>query len=102
MPIKGPKGAIPTTRGWVSPKGELLKAQKMTQVQIDEWNGTGKPAPVKAAAPVEKVIEVVEPAQEQESEEVTVEVVEENSVADQPVAPSVRRASLAARFGKKK
>lgn len=100
MPIKGPKGAIPTTRGWVSPKGELLKAQKMTQVQIDEWNGTGKPAT--ASKNVEEVIEVVEPAQEQESEEVTVEVVEENSVADQPVAPSVRRASLAARFGKKK
>lgn len=39
MPISGPKGAHPTLQGWVSPKGELLKSQRITQAQIDEWNG---------------------------------------------------------------
>lgn len=40
MPIKGPKGAIPTVKGWTHPKtGELLKSQKITQSQIDEWFG---------------------------------------------------------------
>tara|TARA_Y100001937_G_scaffold125684_1_gene193033 strand:+ start:1694 stop:1984 length:291 start_codon:yes stop_codon:yes gene_type:complete len=38
--INGPKGAVPTNRGWVSPKGELLKAQKLTNEQISEWEGT--------------------------------------------------------------
>ena len=37
--IHGPKGAVPTNRGWVSPKGELLKAQKLTDQQIAEWMG---------------------------------------------------------------
>jgi hypothetical protein len=101
MAIKGPKGAIPTLKGWVSPKGELLKAQKMTQEQIDEWNGKGKPAPVKAAPPVEKVIEVVEPTQDEESDEASVEDIEEDSVVEEP-APVVKRRSLATRFGKKK
>lgn len=40
MAIKGPKGAEPTLRGWVNPKtGELLKSQRITQPQIDEWHG---------------------------------------------------------------
>lgn len=40
MAISGPKGAEPTIRGWVNPKtGELLKSQKITQAQIDEWHG---------------------------------------------------------------
>ena len=40
MKMKGPKGAHPTVRGWVhSRTGELLKSQKITQVQIDEWHG---------------------------------------------------------------
>lgn len=34
------KDAIPTTRGWTHPRtGELLKAQKLSQAQIDEYNG---------------------------------------------------------------
>ena len=33
------KNAIPTVKGWVSPKGELLKAQKLSQADIDEYNG---------------------------------------------------------------
>ena len=45
----GPKGAIPTSRGWINPKtGELLKAQKITQEQLDQYNGVQmitEPAP---------------------------------------------------------
>jgi hypothetical protein len=33
-----PKNAIPTLRGWVHPRtGELLKAQKMTEAQVDAY-----------------------------------------------------------------
>jgi hypothetical protein len=46
----GPKGAIPTTRGWMHPRtGELLKSQRITQEQLDEYNGVqmiAEPAPV--------------------------------------------------------
>lgn len=40
MAIQGPKGAEPTTRGWVHPRtGELLKSQRITPAQISEWHG---------------------------------------------------------------
>jgi len=40
MAIKGPKGAEPTTRGWVhAHTGELLKSQRITPAQISEWHG---------------------------------------------------------------
>jgi hypothetical protein len=40
MAIKGPKGAIPTPKGWVHEKtGELLKAGKIAQHDIDVWHG---------------------------------------------------------------
>jgi len=46
----GPKGAIPTLRGWIDPKtGELLKSQLFTQEQLDAYNGVqmiAEPAPV--------------------------------------------------------
>jgi hypothetical protein len=46
----GPKGAIPTSRGWINPQtGELLKSQRFTQEQLDEYNGVQmlvEPAPV--------------------------------------------------------
>ena len=45
MPIKGPKGAHPTTRGWESAKGELLKSQKISEDQIAEWNNEMNPKP---------------------------------------------------------
>jgi hypothetical protein len=47
MPLRGPKGAKPTLRGWVNPKtGELLKSQRISQADIDEWNGVApQPAP---------------------------------------------------------
>jgi len=34
---KWARDAHPTTNGWVSSTGELLKKQKITQAQIDEW-----------------------------------------------------------------
>lgn len=37
MAISGPKGSTPTHRGWVSAKGELLKAQKIGKAAITEW-----------------------------------------------------------------
>ena len=70
--IKGPKNAIPTLKGWVSPKGELLKVQKITQAQIDEWNGVSAPEPV-----VEETIQL---------EEVMIEEV----VAEEPVVEVVK------------
>lgn len=45
MALKRPKwagGAHPTLQGWVSPTGELLKKQKITQAQIDEWYGVSE------------------------------------------------------------
>lgn len=40
MAIKGPKGAVPTPKGWVHPRtGELLKAGKIAQSDIDAWHG---------------------------------------------------------------
>lgn len=43
------KDAVATAQGFVSPKGEMLKRQRLTQEFIDEWNG--KPAPKKVEAP---------------------------------------------------
>jgi hypothetical protein len=65
----GPKGAIPTTRGWVHPTtGELLKSQRITQEQLDEYNGVqmiAEPAPI------------IEPEPEPEEELILDEVVVE-------------------------
>lgn len=36
---KWAKGAIATTKGWISTKGELLKTQKMTEEEVDYFNG---------------------------------------------------------------
>lgn len=82
--INGPKNSVPTLRGWVAPNGELLKAQKISQEEIDEWNGTSveSPAPVVETAEV-----VVEPQEEESVEEGTesneddVEEVETSSVS---------------------
>ena len=38
MSIRGPKGSIPTQRGWIDPQsGELLKVQKISTEQIVDW-----------------------------------------------------------------
>lgn len=34
-----PKGARPTTIGWISSKGEVLKRQKISAIDIAEWHG---------------------------------------------------------------
>jgi hypothetical protein len=38
--VTGPKGSMPTPTGWVCPKtGHLLKSQRITQEQLDAYNG---------------------------------------------------------------
>lgn len=65
--IKGPKNAIPTTKGWRhETSGELLKAAKLSQAMIDEWYGVTvepaapepEPEPAPEPEPVEEVVEV--------------------------------------------
>ena len=50
------KNAIAKQGGFYSVKGEKLKSAKLTQAEIDEWNGV-KPAAAAAVAKVEKVVE---------------------------------------------
>lgn len=57
MALRGPKNAVPTLRGWVSPKGELLKSQRITQAQIDEWHGMSMAEEKPKAKPVEPTVE---------------------------------------------
>ena len=55
MAIKPPawaKGAHPTTNGWMKGR-ELLVARKISQAEIDEWNGI---APAPKAAPTAPVV----------------------------------------------
>jgi hypothetical protein len=50
MALRGPKNAHPTLLGWVHPKsGELLKAAKLSPMQIAEWWAAQEP--VHAPAP---------------------------------------------------
>lgn len=49
--ITGPKGAKPTTRGWVSSKGELLKSQRISPAQIAEWEAARAPKPAAVHQP---------------------------------------------------
>ena len=48
-----------TTRGYEI-DGELLKAARLSQEQIDEWNGTSAPAPVEMITEADPVVEEVE------------------------------------------
>lgn len=55
------KNAHPSPRGWIHPRtGELLKAQKMSQEQINEWwQAQGSPLhhiPEPAPAPVPQTL----------------------------------------------
>jgi hypothetical protein len=84
--IKGPKNAIPTPRGWVSPKGELLKSQRITQEQIDEWNGVVAPEPKPV---VEETVEL---------EEI---MVEEPEVVEEPVEDAPKKSKRRWGFLKK-
>lgn len=62
MAIRGPKGAVPSQRGWIHPRtGELLKAQKISADQICEWYG-------EPAVPAEPVVQSLHEAPHQEKE----------------------------------
>ena len=56
----GPKGSVLTLRGWIDPRtGELLKAQRVTQEQLDAYNGVQmivEPAPVVEPEPEMELI----------------------------------------------
>lgn len=60
------KDAIATPRGFVSKSGELLKARRMTQAMIDEFNGTktAKAAPAPQVEEVESDLPEAEPEAE--------------------------------------
>ena len=84
--IKGPKNAIPTLRGWAHAKtGEILKAGKISQANIDEWYGVTEPAPK-----IEEAQDVVYSAPEPE---VVEEAAEEETIDVVYSAPKVPKAS---------
>jgi len=55
MAIKAPnfcKNAVPTLKGWCHPKtGELLKSQRISQEDINEWNKVEEPTVVVVEEP---------------------------------------------------
>ena len=66
------KNAVPSPRGWRHPRtGELLKKQKLTQEQIDEYLGVGT-----VSAPEPEVVEIEEEIQEIIEDDETVEDLE--------------------------
>lgn len=66
------KNAVPSPRGWRHPRtGELLKKQKLTQEQIDEYLGLGT-----VSAPEPEVVEIEEEVHEIIEEDETVEDLE--------------------------
>jgi hypothetical protein len=68
MAIQAPnfcKDAVPTKKGWCHPRtGELLKSQRITEEQINEWHGVTE-EPVVEAAPEPIVVE--EPVVEEDT-----------------------------------
>jgi hypothetical protein len=67
MALHGPKGSHPTKRGWVSPKGELLKSARLTDAQIAEWHAKHHPASAQAVfAEPEPVVQTLHEAPVQE------------------------------------
>ena len=44
-PHWAPKGTHPTSKGWTTPSGEVVKKQKFTAEQIAEWHAEQAPAP---------------------------------------------------------
>ena len=71
------KNAVPSPRGWRHPRtGELLKKQKLTQEQIDEYLGVGAVSAGTISAPEPEVFEIEEEVQEIIEDEETVEDLE--------------------------
>ena len=65
------RNAVPSPRGWRHPRtGELLKKQKLTQEQIDEYLGLGT-----VSAPEPEVVEIEDEVEHTEGD-VTVEDLE--------------------------
>lgn len=61
------KNAIPTEKGWVSPKGELLVARKLSDRQLTEYwneqkNNVPAPAPIQEPAPIIEADPIIEEA----------------------------------------
>jgi len=40
-----PAGTVPTTKGWMTPDGEVVKKQKFTGAEIAEWHQAHSTAP---------------------------------------------------------
>lgn len=80
--IKNPKA---TVRGWVDAKtGEMLKVMRMSQADVDAFNGV-KPAaaaPAPAPAPAPEPAPVVEKPAEPEKRVVPTPTAEENELDD--------------------
>ena len=74
MAIKPPswaKNAIPTSVGWKDPRsGELLKATRLSQSDIDEYLGVSapKPTPAPPPPPAPEPVEVEEDVVEEDDE----------------------------------
>ena len=75
--INGPKNSYPTSRGWVSLKGELLKSQRISQENIDEWYASKNPKAkvTSTAAPAPKPVVVSAPEPVVEAEPVVEETI---------------------------
>lgn len=76
--IKGPKGAYPTSRGWVSHKGELLKSQRITKGQIEEWREKMYHTPKAKPQILREAPVTVEEVIEENFEDEDAEVIEED------------------------
>lgn len=75
--INGPKKSYPTGRGWVSLSGELLKCQRISQEDIDEWYASKNPKAnvTSTAAPAPEPVAVSAPEPVVEAEPVVEETV---------------------------
>ena len=82
------KNAHATKNGYVSPKGEMLKRKRLTQEQVDEWNGVEK----KEEAPV---VHALETNTMEENTEIEIVIEEEQSVEEtvevKEAAPQVEK-----------
>ena len=63
------KDGIATSRGIVTVHGEMLKRRKMSEAQINEWNGFEKKTVAPKPAPVIEEPAAEEPAEEEKKKE---------------------------------
>lgn len=75
------KNAVPSPRGWRHPRtGELLKKQKLTQEQINEYLGTNNEQTSEITL---EVVETMEPTQTEEGREDSHETVNEDITVEE-------------------